>query len=78
MTMTREHAILSSKYWLVLYLQKKEEEGGYNALPLLCIETNNNMESMVCSRHFILYEQNKIQRELLPPYFYHFEVKINK
>jgi hypothetical protein len=69
-----EHMLLSPKYWLVLYLQEKQEGGGCNALPLLCIETNN-MGGMVCSQHFILHEQNKIQRELLPPYF---EVKTNK
>jgi hypothetical protein len=45
----REHALLSSKYWLVLYLQEKEEERGCNALPLVCVEINNNMGGMVCS-----------------------------
>jgi hypothetical protein len=46
----------SQEYWLVLYLQEKEKEGAYDAPPLLCFETNNDMVGMVCSQHFLLHE----------------------
>jgi hypothetical protein len=46
--------------------RKEEEEGGYDAPPLLCFETNNNMGGTMCFCHFLLHEQNKTQGDLLP------------
>jgi hypothetical protein len=53
-----ESALTSLECWLVLYLQEKEKEGAYDALPFLCFETSNmgGMGAMVCSQHFLLHE----------------------
>jgi hypothetical protein len=75
---TKECALLSPKYWLVLYLQEKEEEEGCNAFPFLYVETNNNMGGMVCSQHFILHEHNKIQTSFFPPKPNHTPFKTKK
>jgi hypothetical protein len=48
-------------------LQEKDEEGGCDALPLLCLETNDNMGGMVCLLHLLLHEQNKIKGDWFPP-----------
>lgn len=72
-TLTKGTCITLPKILVGFVPTKKGGERGCNGLPLLCIETNN-MGGRVCSRH----EHNKIQRELLPPYFHHCEVKTNK
>jgi hypothetical protein len=76
-TMTKGTCITFPKILVGFVPTKKGGEKGCNAFPLLRVETNN-MKGMVCFQHFILHEHNKIQRELLPFYFHHCEVKTNK
>jgi len=38
-----ERVLPSPEYWLIRYLQEKDGEGGCDGLPLLCLETNDNM-----------------------------------
>ncbi len=56
----------SPKYWLVLYLQEKKEEGGCDAPPLIFFEANDNMGGTMCSRQLATWKKQNTWRLVAP------------
>jgi hypothetical protein len=62
-----DRVLPSPKYWLVLYLHEKEEEGGYDAPPLIFLWSKRQHGGHDVLPPFLATWKNKTHKDLLPP-----------